>query len=291
MPIVINTNMPALIAQNALNRATSQLTKSLQRMSTGNRINSAADDPAGSYIASKMYTQIRGTNVAARNAITGYNMIATASSDMTAINSQLERIKDLATQYANGTNTAEQQAEIKKEVQQRVDEINRIAGESNFNDLKLLDGSRGSVRLQIGANADAAANSINVDNVFLKATTGADGIKLFGGEFADVDAAFASEETAAKFIDIVQASADTITERISTAGIYQSRLESVTNHLVAQNENLIESYGTVMDADIAEESANYTKYMLLQQTASTMLAQANQLNGSIALRLVGSLAS
>ena len=291
MSIVINTNMPALIAQNALDRANALLTKSLQRMSTGNRINSAADDPAGSYIASKMFTQIRGTNIAAQNVLSGYNMISTASSDMSAINTQLERIKDLATQYANGTNTAEQQAEIKKEVQQRVDEINRIAGESNFNDLKLLDGSRGSVRLQIGPNANASANSITVSNVFLKATTGADGIKLFGGKFANVDAAFASEATAAEFIDIVQASADTITERISTAGIYQSRLESVTNHLVAQNENLIESYGTVMDADIAEESANYTKYMLLQQTASTMLAQANQLNGSIALRLVGSLAS
>ncbi len=292
MPIVINTNVPSIKAQNALNRATWNLNVSLERLSTGNRINSSADDPAGSYYASRLNSQIRGTTAAYQNVQAGNNMIAMATGDLQIINNNIERIKDLATQYSNDSNTTEQQNAIKKEVQQRVDEINRIAKESNFNDVKLLDGSKTSVRLQIGANSDPTTNSLTVDDVFLKATTDQAGIKLFGtgaGQFADVNAAFASKDTAAKFIDIAQASADIVTERISNAGIWQNRLTSVTELLMTQNENMAAAYGTVMDADIAKETASYTKNQILQQTASAMVAQANQISGVLALKMVNSL--
>ena len=217
-------------------------------------------------------------------------MLQTASGDLDSINDQVERIKDLATQYANETLTTEEKTAITNEVQQRVDEINRIAKESKFNKLNLLDGTKsGGVRIQIGANADPSTNSLRIEGVFEKSDT--ESINLFGGtsKFATVSAAFATASTAAEFIDIAQASADLITERITTAGIYQSRLESISNALMTQNENLNSAYSTVMDADIAAETSNFIKNQLLMQTASSMLTQANQIEGVLALKLVNAL--
>ena len=292
MSIVINTNVAALTTRNALTRATWNLNKSMERLSTGNRINQASDDPAGYYYASKLGSEIRASKIAYQNAQSGLNMIQIAEGDLDAINTQLERIKDLATQYANGTLTTEQQSAIKMEAQQRIDEINRIVSSSEFNGVKLLDGSNDGARLQIGVGSDSTTNSIAIQGVMLNAGTGQDGIKLFGtgtDQFENIDAAFASAETAADFIDVVQASADIVTQRISTAGAYESRLISVNEHLMVKNENLSSAYSTIMDTDISEETANFVKNQILQQTASTMLIQATQTNGVIALSLISSL--
>lgn len=290
MSIIINTNVPALIARNALDRATASLNSSMEKLSTGYRINHAADDPAGYYYASGLSSQLRGSKVAYQNVSQSQSMLTLAQGDLSAINDQLERIKELATEYSNDTLTTEQKTAIKAEAQQRVDEINRIVEESKFNDVKLLDGSKEGVRFQIGAYSDPATNAINVNGVFLDASTGETGIKLFGSgadEFADIEAAFKDSSTAAKFIDIVQASADTVTERIATAGVYSSRLESIADRLLTQNENLASAYSSVMDTDISSETANYVKQQILQQTASAMLIQANQASGIIALKLIG----
>ncbi len=291
MPIVINTNVPAIKAQNALTRASWGLNQSLERLTTGSKINSAKDDPAGLYYATGLNSQISGVNAAYSNVQMGINMITTASGDLSNINTQLERIKDLATQYSNSSLTDEQKNAIKAEAKQRVEEINRIAEESKLNKLQLLDGSQaGGVRLQIGPNADPATNSLTVTGVFEKADV--ESLNLVGGssKFADIDAAFANASTAAQFIDIVQDSADIVTERISTAGIYNARLESITDSLITKNENLTSAYSTVMDADVAAETANYIKNQLLQQTASSLLTQANQAQGVLALKLINALA-
>lgn len=291
MPIVINTNVPALKAQNALTRASWGLNQSLERLTTGSKINSAKDDPAGLYYATGLNSQISGVNAAYSNVQMGINMITTASGDLSNINTQLERIKDLATQYSNSSLTDEQKNAIKAEAKQRVEEINRIAEESKLNKLQLLDGSQaGGVRLQIGPNADPATNSLTVTGVFEKADV--ESLNLVGGssKFADIDAAFANASTAAQFIDIVQDSADIVTERISTAGIYNARLESITDSLITKNENLQSAVSTVMDADVAAETANYIKNQLLQQTASSLLTQANQAQGVLALKLINALA-
>lgn len=291
MPIVINTNVPALKAQNALTRASWGLNQSLERLTTGSKINSAKDDPAGLYYATGLNSQISGVNAAYSNVQMGINMITTASGDLSNINTQLERIKDLATQYSNSSLTDEQKNAIKAEAKQRVEEINRIAEESKLNKLQLLDGSQaGGVRLQIGPNADPATNSLTVTGVFEKADV--ESLNLVGGssKFADIDAAFANASTAAQFIDIVQDSADIVAERISTAGIYNARLESITDSLITKNENLTSAYSTVMDADVAAETANYIKNQLLQQTASSLLTQANQAQGVLALKLINALA-
>ena len=290
MSIIINTNVPALIARNALDRATASLNSSMEKLSTGYRINHAADDPAGYYYASGLSSQLRGSQVAYQNVSQSQSMLTLALGDLSAINDQLERIKELATEYSNDTLTTEQKTAIKSEAQQRVDEINRIVEESKFNDINLLDGSKEGVRFQIGAYSDPATNAINVNGVFLDASTGETGIKLFGSgadEFADIEAAFKDADTAADFIDIVQASADTVTERIATAGVYSSRLESIADRLLTQNENLASAYSSVMDTDISSETANYVKQQILQQTASAMLIQANQASGIIALKLIG----
>lgn len=291
MPIVINTNVPALKAQNALTRASWGLNQSLERLTTGSKINSAKDDPAGLYYATGLNSQISGVNAAYSNVQMGINMITTASGDLSNINTQLERIKDLATQYSNSSLTDEQKNAIKAEAKQRVEEINRIAKESKLNKVQLLDGTQaGGVRLQIGPNADPATNSLTVKGVFEKADV--ESLNLVGGssKFADIDAAFANASTAAQFIDIVQDSADIVTERISTAGIYNARLESITDSLITKNENLTSAYSTVMDADVAAETANYIKNQLLQQTASSLLTQANQAQGVLALKLINALA-
>lgn len=291
MPIVINTNVPALKAQNALTRASWGLNQSLERLTTGSKINSAKDDPAGLYYATGLNSQISGVNAAYSNVQMGINMITTASGDLSNINTQLERIKDLATQYSNSSLTDEQKNAIKAEAKQRVEEINRIAKESKLNKVQLLDGTQaGGVRLQIGPNADPATNSLTVTGVFEKADV--ESLNLVGGssKFADIDAAFANASTAAQFIDIVQDSADIVTERISTAGIYNARLESITDSLITKNENLTSAYSTVMDADVAAETANYIKNKLLQQTASSLLTQANQAQGVLALKLINALA-
>ena len=157
MSIVINTNVSALHIQNSLNKAKDAMNKSLERLSSGQRINHAADDPAGLYVASGLSSQMRGMKVAQQNVALANNMIETAVGDMQAIHEQIERIKELATEYANSTLSTEQQAAIKEEVTQRVEEINRIAADSTFNDIKLLDGSQsGGIRIQIGAGGRPA---------------------------------------------------------------------------------------------------------------------------------------
>ena len=291
MSIIINTNVPALISQNALTRATWSLNQSLERMSTGYRINSAADDPAGSYFASGLNTQIRAISTVTRNVQLASNMISVAEGDMQSIMNNVERVKDLAMQYSSDTLTDEQKDAIKTEAQQRIDEINRLAEDSSFNEINLLDGSLGaSVRIQIGTNSDPATNALNITGVFDNAN--AESINLIGGasDFASIDEAFAAASTAAKFIDIAQESIDVLSKRISTAGIYQTRLESISDSLLTKNENLNSAYSTIMDTDIATETANYIKQQLLQQTASSMLSQANQNGGVLALSLVTALA-
>lgn len=288
MAIVINTNLPVMIAENELQKASAAINKSMQRLSTGLRINSAKDDPAGSYIASGLSTRLRGIQIAGNNVATGSSILSVAEGDLSIIADHLDRIKELATQYANDTLSTLEQNTIKDEVKQRVDEINRIAEEASFNKVKLLDGSRDSLRIQIGPDGSPDYNSLVIENVFMDASTGQDGIKLFGGTYADVDAAFADATTAADFMTVVEASLDDVNRRIATAGVYQNRLESISNLLLIQSENLTSAYSSVVDADIAVETSNYVRNQILQQTASTMLAQANQVPGSIALSLIQS---
>ena len=291
MAIIVNTNMSALKTQANLNSATNSLNTALNRMSTGLKINSAADDAAGMFVASNLNTQIRGSKIAQSNVATGINVLQTAEGDYGVIEDNLLRIRDLATQAANGVYDGKSLKAMKDEVDARVAEINRVAKSSNFNGLSLLDGQGipdTGLRLQVGANSEAEMNAIIVDpNVFANAS--AQALGLYGdksvNQFDSIGKAFESSSSAALFIADVDAALQNVTTRKATIGAVQNRLNSAADSLVTTVENATSAKSTIMDADIAEESANYTKAQILQQTSATLLVQANQLP-SLALNLI-----
>ena len=287
MSIVINTNMGVLSAQNSMNKAINSLNNSLKRLSTGYKINSAKDDAAGYYIATNINSQIRGLNVAKQNTQIAGNALNIATGDLTSINDQLGRIRDLTVQYSNSVYGEKEKAAIKAEIQQRMDEIDRIAGGSSFNGLKLLDGTAKDLKLQVGADADAAANSITISGVFENADS--EGINLIGGssQFASLDEALANASSAAQFIDVIDTASKDVVGRIASAGAYSSRLDSVVDSINVKTENLTSAYSTIMDADIAEETANMIKQQLLIQTSIAMITQANNIQKTAILGMLG----
>ncbi len=309
MPIIVNTNITALKTQKSLNSATSTLEQSLERMSTGLKINRAGDDAAGLYVATGLNTQIRGSKVAQDNVETGNNVLSIMEGDLDVILDNLNRIRDLSVQAANSVYSEDAMGAMADEVKQRLAEINRVSEASNFNGLKLLNGDPDSklsvqgLRLQVGANADEAGNCIKIEAKFfaklnsstLGATTtegiqgdsGIDASKgLSGGaNFENVEAAFASASAAAQYINMLDTAINDISNKKATIGATMNRLDAAASSLTTTIENNTAAKSTIMDADIAEEAAEYTKAQILQQTSSALLVQANALP-QIAISLV-----
>ena len=303
MAIIVNTNMSALKTQKNLNNASNSLQTALERMSTGLKINKAADDAAGLYVATNLNTQISGSKVAKNNISTGNNVLSTLEGDLDVILDNLNRIRDLSVQAANSIYDESAMGAMKDEIDQRLQEIDRISLASNFNGLQLLAGegqlAENGLRLQVGANADSAANAISLDETFFAKTdsttlgTSYTGQQLPNGTTLDasdglsgnLDAAFANASSAAQYIDIIDAAIDDISSKKSTIGATMNRLDAALTSLTTVIENNTAAKSTIMDADIAEESAEYTKQQILQQTSSALLVQANQLP-SLALNLI-----
>ena len=302
MAIIVNTNITALKTQKNLTNATNSLNSALERMSTGYKVNRAADDAAGLYVATGLETQIRGSKVAKANIETGNNVLSTLEGDLDVILDNLNRIRDLAAQAANSIYDESAMKAMQDEVTARLAEIDRIAGASNFNGLKLLDGTsklaNEGLRLQVGANAEAANNSITIDkSMFAKMDQNTLGANTTGGDAGttaidyskglgkNVEAAFAVASAAARYISIVDTAIDTISTNKATIGAVMNRLDAAATSITTTIENNTAAKSTIMDADIAEESANYTKAQILQQTSSALLVQANALP-QIAISLV-----
>ena len=287
MAIIVNTNVTALRMRSSLNNATNALNNSLLRMSTGYKINSAKDDAAGLYLATNLNVQISGSQVAQDNIATGTNVLQTIEGDLDVMMDSLYRIRDLAVQASNGIYDATALSAMEDEATARLDEIDRISAASNFNGLKLLDGTglTNGLRLQVGPNADEAANAITIEaEVFKKidsTTLGSAGTKLRTG----VTTAFGDPEEAAEYLDAVDEAIDMINTRKANIGATQNRLDAANASLTTTIENTSAAMSTIMDADIAEEAAEYTKQQILQQTSSTLLVQANQLP-ALALTLI-----
>lgn len=279
MAIVVNTNLTALKTQANLNRATSGVSKSLERMSTGMKINDAKDDAAGMFVATKITSQIRGSKVAQDNIVTGSNLLATVEGDLDTILGHLNRIRDLAVQGANSIYDTDGIGAMKSEVTARLAEIDRVANASSFNGQNLLaaTGAITSLRLQVGANADIVANKIDVTGVFGNTTSAGLGLTLG----TNMDTA----ENSANFITTIDTAIKTINTKKSTIGAVQNRLESAQEALITTIENATAAKSAIMDADIAQESMEYTRQQILQQTSSSLLAQSNQLP-AIALTLL-----
>ena len=302
MAIIVNTNMTALKTQANLNKATNSMNQALNRMSTGYKINSSKDDAAGLYIANGIETQIRGSKVAKNNIATGNNVLQIVEGDLNNMLEHLNRIRDLATQAANSVYDEQTMGAMKLEVDERINEIERISKASQFNGLKLLDGSGDldttGMRLQIGANADASANSITISaSIFAQtdaSTLGASGTVHTnpGSKVEDdmsvkegAELAFTAATAAASYISTLSNAINTISLRKSEIGATMARLETAEAGLVTTIENNTAAKSTIMDADIAEESMNFTKQQILQQTSAALLVQANQLP-AIALNLI-----
>ena len=278
MPIIVNTNMSALKTQRNLTDATNGMNKALERMSTGYKINSAKDDAANMYIATNLDVQISGSKVAKSNISTAANMLSIAEGDIDVIIDNVTRIRDLTVQFSNGIYDEKSMNAMTDEIEKRMAEIDRVAAASNFNGKKLLDGSMGDVRLQVGANSDADANAVTIDAaIFSKKDSATLGL--------EVAANYDDASAAAAYLTTIDTALDNLNNTKAEIGAAGNRLDAATDSLTTTIENMTAAHSTIMDADIAEEAANFTKYQILQQTSSSLLVQANGLP-SIALSLI-----
>ena len=278
MALTVNTNTTSLNVQKNLNRASDALSTSMQRLSSGLRINSAKDDAAGLQIATRMTTQIRGGNQAIQNANDGISVAQTAEGALQASTDILQRMRELAVKARNGTNSTADQTATNSEFAQMSDEITRISASTNLNGKNLLDGSAGTMQLQVGANT-GSANRIDLvlsskfDAVSLSVGSGT--VVLTGATSATLSANIDNAITA---IDAALAS---INATRANLGASQNRLTSTISNLQNIVENTTAAQGRVQDTDFAAETANLTKQQTLQQASTSVLAQANQLPSAV----------
>ena len=306
MAMVINTNTASLNAQRSLASSQVELQTAMERLSSGKRINSASDDAAGFAIAERMTAQIRGLNMAAKNAQDALAMMSTAEHATIDVTDMLQRIRELAVQGANDTNSAKDRDYLQNEVDALLTEINRVSTQTRYNNLILLDGQReGSI--QVGTEADQTVDfKINtIDTDYLGLTWGLDSdgavdetaagaVTNGSGETAGTINAFTatvgkidlsgSDEAAEALTKITAAIEKVATDRAGY-GALQNRLEYTVSNLMNIAEYTQAARSRIEDADFAVESARLAKAQVLQQSGTAMLAQANASN-QLALQLV-----
>ena len=259
MSNVINTNVMSLNAQRNLNTSSASLAQSVQRLSSGLRVNSAKDDAAGLAISERMNAQIRGMNVAQRNAADGISLAQTAEGALGTIGDNLQRMRELAVQASNATSSNDLSA-LNSEYSQLVSENTRLIASTKFNGTALLSGSI-SLTFQVGAN--------NSTNDQISSTTSA------ALSLSSASAALSTTSGAQSAIDSLDADLNTVNGLRATFGAQQSRFESVISGLSIAVENASASRSRIVDADYAAETANLTRAQILQQAGMAMLAQAN----------------
>jgi flagellin len=255
MSLRINNNVEAFNAHRQLVATSDRASKSMERLSSGYRINRAADDAAGLAISEKLRGQIRGLSQAQRNAQDGVSLVQTAEGSLNEVHSMLQRVRELAVQYSNGTLSTSDKAAITAEAAQLQSEIERIGTTTNFNGIKLLDGSASTVSFQVGAN----------DNDTITVTTAS-----LGGKVGTIDV------SAAGAISSIDAAIGNVSTLRSTFGAVQNRLEHTLNNISTYQENLTASESRIRDLDMASEMVSFSKDQILQQAGTSMLAQANQ---------------
>ncbi len=270
MALTVNTNIASLNTQRNINNTSNALNTAMQRLSTGSRINSAKDDAAGLQISNRLTSQIGGLTVAARNANDGISMAQTAEGALQETTNLLQRMRDLALQSSNGSNSTEDQASLDLEYQALVKEIDRIATNTTFgNGLKLLNGTAGAagdgaVTFQIGAQA---GETISV--TFSKM----DSATIMGSAAVDIKS-FTTAQAEITKIDTALKAVDT---QRATLGAFQNRMSSTIANLGNISENASAARGRIQDTDFAAETANLSKNQILQQAGTAILAQAKQL--------------
>jgi flagellin len=259
----INHNISAMNTHRQMATNTLESSKSMEKLSSGLRINRASDDAAGLAISEKMRNQIKGLDQASRNAQDGISLIQTAEGALNETHSMLQRMGELVNQAANETLTATDAAKIQAEVTELSSQITDISNQTQFNQKVLLDGSNPSLVFQVGANQ---SETITLTLSKADATTlGVNGITLDG-----------KNATAKPYIKSVQDAIDTVSTSRANLGAVQNRLEHTINNLGTTTENLQAAESRIRDVDMASEMMNFTKNNILTQAAQAMLAQANQ---------------
>jgi len=271
----INTNVAAINAHRNLGFNNTQMGKTMEKLSSGYRINRAADDAAGLAISEKMRFQINGYNQAMRNAQDGISLLQTGEGALTEVHSMLQRLNVLANQSANGTLEDEtDRAYLQKEVSQLLEEIDNIASTTKFNGISLLSGSAGEVTFQVGYEGSTKI-SINL-------SSGVSSDDLFGS--AGINISTAAGARAA--LSTIQEAIGKVSELRATFGAVQNRLEHTINNLGVNAENLSASESRIRNADMAKEMTEFTRNQILVQAGTAMLAQANAVPQNV-LRLLG----
>lgn len=270
--MVVQHNLTAANTNRQLGITTSGLQKSTEKLSSGYKINRAADDAAGLSISEKMRNQIRGLNKASDNAQDGISLVQTAEGALNEVHSMLQRMSELSVQAANGTNDTTDRSSINDEIQQLKTEIERVGSTTQFNKMNILDGtfSTGANKLlQVGANAN---QTIKV---------GIDALKSVVGSSLMVGLKTETATGAQSAIAVVQNSIEKLSKLRSKLGAVQNRLEHTVANLDNISENTQSSESRIRDTDMAEEMVQYSKNNILQQAGQSMLAQANQANQGV----------
>ena len=282
MSMVINTNVASLTSQRFLNQTNNSLRTSMERLSSGLRVNSAKDDAAGLAISDGMTSQIRGMTVAMRNANDGISMAQTAESAMGSITETMQRMRDLAVQASNfGAVSASDREKLQTEFKQLGDEIGRIIKNTEFNGKKVLNGSLANVNFQVGAGT-SANNQISINVSDLAAASGI--TSLFSTGAVSIGSGAASADTRLA-IDAIDSAIKKIDNFRSTLGAIQNRFTTTISNLQSSVENQSAARSRILDADFATETSNLSRSQILQQAGTAMLAQANQ-SGQTVLSLL-----
>ncbi|PZP35021.1 MAG: flagellin FliC [Roseateles depolymerans] len=278
MPQTINTNIASLNAQRNLNASQSSLQVSMQRLSSGLRVNSAKDDAAGLAIAERMNTQVRGMNVAIRNANDGISLAQTAEGALGKLADNLQRMRELTVQARNATNSSSDKDSLNKEFDQLGQEIWRIMNATAFNGKPILADASGQAQTyQIGANT-TINDSISIGALDL--TTAPEMSAVLGGGTSPFPALIdntADFATLGTVIDNIDSALNLVNNTRATYGAIQSRFDAVISNLQVAVENQSAAKSRIMDADYAQETSNMSRAQILQQAGTAMVAQANQL--------------
>ena len=275
MPQTINTNVQSLNAQRSLNMSQSSLSVSMQRLSSGLRVNSAKDDAAGLAIAERMQTQVRGMNVAVRNANDAISLSQVAEGAIGKVTDMMQRMRELAVQSANATNGVGDRTNLNAEFRELAGEVARTLTSTRFNGLAVLAGDAGTLTFQVGANT---ADTVDIVTTDLSISAEVTAVTDAASEILSV----ATAQTAMTNIDTAL---DRVNAERALYGASQNRFEAVIATLQVSSENQSAARGRIMDADFAAETANLSRAQILQQAGTAMVAQANALPQQV-LRLL-----
>ncbi|MDA8410017.1 MAG: flagellin [Treponema sp.] len=284
--MVINHNMSALFANNQLGITQGKLATDMERLSSGQRINRAADDASGLAVSEKLRSQIRGLNQAQKNVENGVSFIQTTEGYLGETQDILQRMRELAVQSSNGIYTSEDRMQIQVEVSQLVDEVNRIASHAQFNGMNILTGAfaknsavNKTMSFQIGANMD------QYKTVFIGTMT-AQALGLSGAQGAAGMISLSSPQGANSAIGTLDSALKIVSKQRADLGAYQNRFESAAKGIAVASENMTAAESRIRDTDMASQMVDYTKNRILSQAGGAMLAQANASSNGV-MQLLG----